>query len=608
MPDKYSQLSDHLYVYHGVINVGILVNEARALLIDFGDGAIRSILEVLGVEKVESVLFTHHHRDQASGISYLANQKTRIGIPEMERGWFAEVEKYWDGPQPRWHIYNFHPHHLMLAESIAVTDTYKEGDVIDWGGARISVLNTPGHTDGSVSYAVEVDGKLFAFCGDVIYDNGQIWELYSLQKGETTTDYHGFLGARKELKSSLLKLRKAEPDMLIPSHGNIMRKPVEAIDSLITRLGECYDRYVAISALRHYFPDMFAEFEGRESHMPIRSGKPAPDFLRHYGTTWLIISRTGEAFVMDCGNRNVIEQVRNLKSKGDICAVNGLWITHYHDDHVDGIPEFVQEFGCEIYADKSVALVVENPRAFRLPCISPVQIHVDHHTKDGESWQWNEFRMTAYHFPGQTYYHGGLLVEGRGVRMFFAGDSFTMSGIDDYCSQNRNWLGIGVGFDRCLQLMQELKPTHIFNCHVDNAFDFNPQELRFMRENLAQREVLYGHLFPWDSPNYGMDENWVMCYPYEQDAKTGQKVELRVDITNHSSEERQAACRPVFPPSWDMNVDEKSTLISAKSVGHIVFSFAIPDSAKPKRTVIPVEMAYHGRQLGQFREGILVIK
>jgi len=613
MADQYSCLSDHLFVHHGAINVGILRDGNRALLIDFGSGSVRSTLDAFQITRVESVLFTHHHRDQASGVGQLTDSKVNIGVPAQERAWFEEVEKFWNDPATRWHLYNIHPHSLMLTESISGKGEYEihphtEGDVIHWGDARISVIDTPGHTDGSVSYMVEVDGQRFAFCGDVIYDKGQIWELYSLQKGETTTDYHGFLGSRKELRKSLLKLRSAEPTALIPSHGNFMDKPAEAINTLIERLDECYDKYVAISALRHYFPEMFAEFEGRDGHMPIRSGKPTPELLRHYGTTWLIISKTGEAFVMDCGGPNVIKEIQNLQESGAVSSVSGIWVTHYHDDHVDAIPQFLKTFGCPVYADKSVADVLENPRGFRTPCISPAQVQIHYRTEDGESWTWNEFRMTAYHFPGQTYYHGGLLVEGPGVRMFFAGDSFTMSGIDDYCSGNRNWLGQGVGFDRCLKLMQDLKPTHIFNCHVDTAFDFTHQELQFMRENLAQREKLYGQLFPWDSPNYGMDEYWVQCYPYEQDAVTGETVNLRVDITNHSESERSTTCQPIFPASWNMEIETKSASIPAKSDGHITFSFPIPENAPPKRTVISVDVNYNGRPLGQFREAVLVVK
>ena len=82
-----------------------------------------------------------------------------------------------------------------------------------------------------------------------------------------------------------------------------------------------------------------------------------------------------------------------------------------------------------------MAEVIADPLAWRLPCISPSVARVDRATQDGESWTWHEFKLTAYHFPGQTLYHAGLLVEGQGLRMLFVGDSFTMAGIDDYCAQ-----------------------------------------------------------------------------------------------------------------------------------------------------------------------------
>ena len=37
--------------------------------------------------------------------------------------------------------------------------------------------------------------------------------------------------------------------------------------------------------------------------------------------------------------------------------------------------------------------------------------------------------------------------------------------------------------------------------------------------------------FPWDHANYGMDEHWVRCYPYEQEVALGEAAHLRVEIT-----------------------------------------------------------------------------
>ena len=604
---RFSRLSHHLYVHHGHVNTGILRDGDRALLIDPSGTALQTTLAELGVTSVEQILFTHHHRDSTA--DFPISHKVRVGVPAKEAVWFSEVETFWSDPHYRWHLYNYHPHNLMLANAIAVMDTYADGVQFEWGPATLTVLETPGHTDGSVTYLIDVDGKRFAFSGDLIYDEGQLWDLYSLQKGQQTSDYHGFLGARDELTESLEKVRQTSPTALVPTHGVVMSDPDRAIDALLQQLAHCYDKYVAISALRHYFPKLFAEFEGRAGHMPVREGKPPPEFLRHFGTTWMIISESGEAFVMDCGSPNVIKQIQQLQADDEISEVTQFWVTHYHDDHVDAIPEFQTTFPCETITDSVVARVITNPIGFRLPCISPSVTRVDRITRDGDSWQWNEFTMTAYHFPGQTYYHGGLLVEGRGVRMFFAGDSFTMAGIDDYCSGNRNLLGKDVGYEKCLRRIQQLEPTHIFNCHVNPAFDFTDAEIQCMLDTLAEREKCYTELFPWDHANYGMDEHWIRCYPYEQEVALGETGHLRVEITNHSSEPRTAIAQPILPSAWNMELSPEETTIPARSDGHIDFSVPIPShrEASGKRVVVPVDITYDERPLGQFREAIFVL-
>ncbi|HYW80257.1 MAG TPA: MBL fold metallo-hydrolase, partial [Thermoguttaceae bacterium] len=603
--------SSHLSIYHGPINVGIVHDAGRALLIDCGDGNLGDVLQQLKITTIDRAIFTHHHRDQACGAHALADGGTQIGVPIAEREHFDNVANFWKNPKSRWHIYNQHPHHLMLAEPVRVDETFKDGDKLTWGPASIRVLVTPGHTDGSVTYVVEVDGQRIAFCGDVIYDEGQVWDLHSLQKGITTTDYHGFLGARHELSESLDRIRKAEPRMLVPSHGNLMGEPAKAIDALVRRLDLCYDKYVATSALRHYFPQMFTEYEGRKDHMPISPGKPVPDCLRHFGTTWMLVSQEKAALVMDCGNARSVETIRNAVEQGEVRSVEGLWVTHYHDDHVDAIPQFQKMFDCPCITDRHVARVISDPMAWRLPCISPSKARVDRMTKDSETWRWHEFTLTAYHFPGQTLYHSGLFVVGRGLRMFFAGDSFTMAGMDDYCAQNRNWLGRDVGFDRCLALLEQLRPTHIFNCHVDQAFTFTAEQLAFMRANLAEREKLFGQLLPWEHPNQGMEDCWVRCDPYEQRAGGGDDVALRVIVRNHGPAPQPVACRVVLPRAWGGSTDPATqwtgTEVSGKSDGQLRITVSIPRSAPPGRYVLPIDIRYGERRLPQFTEAIVVV-
>ena len=154
---------------------------------------------------------------------------------------------------------------------------------------------------------------------------------------------------------------------------------------------------------------------------------------------------------------------------------------------------------------------------------------------------------------------------------------------------------------------QELQPDYVLNCHVDDGFCFTVQECQFMRANLADREHLYRELLPWDHPNYGLDEHWVRCHPYEQHVVPGARAELGVVFTNHSNEKREAVCQLILPEEWQVPSTTQAALIEPLSEGHLGFAFDVPCYALPGRWVVPVDVTFHGKCLGQFREAILVI-
>jgi glyoxylase-like metal-dependent hydrolase (beta-lactamase superfamily II) len=309
---------------------------------------------------------------------------------------------------------------------------------------------------------------------------------------------------------------------------------------------------------------------------------------------------------MDVGSRGALQQINSMLKNEEIKSVEGLWVTHYHFDHTDGIPAFQGQFDCSCYTDRRLAEVLVNPTAWRLPCLSPEPIQVHRPMEDGASWTWHEFKMTSYYYPGQTLYHSALLVERDRLRMLFVGDSHTMSGIDDYCAYNRNWLGRGVGFQYCISLIEKLRPTHIFNCHVQDAFTFTPDEIRFMRQNLDQRESLFGQLVPWDHANYATDASWVRCSPYTQKARPGETVRVEVIVANHSTQPHDASCRAVLPASLgDQDIGWSTKEAPPKEESRLEFSFQVPVDATPARYVVPVDIRHGHWHLPQFTEAIV---
>ena len=144
----YTRLAEHLYVHHGAINVGILREGPRALLIDYGEGDVRETLDALGVRQVETVLLTHHHRDQASGLGPPVASGTRVCVPALERAWVEEVEALWNDPAQRWHLYDFRPNHV-LAQANNTPRTANTTAMLSICAALSDVLSgsAPSHTN-----------------------------------------------------------------------------------------------------------------------------------------------------------------------------------------------------------------------------------------------------------------------------------------------------------------------------------------------------------------------------------------------------------------------------------------------------------------------------
>ncbi len=606
------ELSDHLLVYRGPINVGIVRDGEDALLIDCGDESVAGALSDCGITDVKQIVFTHYHRDQACGARKMAEAGARIGVPAAEREYFTNPVGYWSDDKYLRRLHgSFRPHPLMLIEPLRVDDGYAGGDEFAFGPAKIRVVDTPGHTDGAVSYLVEVDGKRVVFSGDCIYDEGRLWDLYSLQEAYSRgkrrlSFYHGFMGARWRLAESLGRIKDLRPDMLVPSHGSVMERPAQAIDMLVERLDRCYEKYIAISSLRHWFRESFADYAGRPEQLPFEATIKPPDCLRHFDTSWMLVSNSGAAFVMDVGWPKTVDKIMEMISQGEIAGVEGLWITHYHYDHVEGVPEFQRQFDCPCFADRRVVEVLKEPSAWRLAALPAEPVRGLRPTEDGQSWQWREFKLTSYFYPGQTRYHGALFVEGHGVRMLFVGDSNAPSGIDDYCAHNRNWLGRGVGFHRCIALVGKLKPTHIFHCHLDEAFTFTPHQIRFMLRSLEEREEMFGELVPWDHANYGMDPWWVRCSPYRQEVSPGDRVRMDVVITNHSTTPHRVACRLVASETTgESDTPWVRAEVPAKEEQRLPIEFQVPPDVPPGRHVVPVDVEYGPWNLPQFDEAII---
>lgn len=603
-----TKLADGLYLLDGAVNTGVLLDEGRALLFDCCDTVTPERLADLGVRRVERICATQHRRVNILGAYRYVAAGARLAAPAGERHLLEDPAAYWGNDANRWHIYHARPGQLVPHARLAVDRGVGEGDTLRWGAHTVRVLDTPGATDAGVSYVVEIGGKRMCFCGDAIYGPGRVWDIHGLQKaGEHVGGYHGFMGHLPALRDSLAKLAGAA-DVLIPSHGQVIVDPAAAVRLTLDRLDAVWRNYAAISSVSFYFPEAFADLKDDPAKMAPAATREPPEFIRRAGsTTFVLVSDDGAAMVMDCGQMQVIEQINQWLQDGSISSVEACWLTHYHDDHVDALPALVEQFGCPIVTDEHLAEIVEHPDRFFLPCISPVAATVARRTRDGESWRWHEFNLTAFHFPGQTLYHSGLLAEGHGKKVFFAGDSGSPNGVDDHCCGNRNFLGEGLGFRRCIEIWRSTRPDYILNEHQGLAFRFTDEQLDYMDGMLAERERMLAELLPWKNPNFGTDEWWVRCYPYEQDVDRGGSCDIEVRFTNHGPAEAVASARPVLPEGWSCDTDESDGRIAVapRADGAARFRLTVAAAAAAEKTIIPFRVTWDGRYLGAYRCAIV---
>jgi glyoxylase-like metal-dependent hydrolase (beta-lactamase superfamily II) len=229
----------------GPVN-GLVVN-GKVLV--YGDASSR-------VKSISHLLFTHARRDVVwAGAPVVAAGAPAI-VPQHERELFANPKLFWQTYETtRFHDYS-QVNTKVLREPLLVAKAVRGGDVLDLDGTRVEVIDTPGYTRGAVSYWIEVGGKRIACTGDLIYGDGRLFDLFSLQDAipeAKARGYHGYAARAGDLIESLRKIAGRQPDILVSARGPVIENPQAAITRLISRLQALMASHFATDALLWYW-------------------------------------------------------------------------------------------------------------------------------------------------------------------------------------------------------------------------------------------------------------------------------------------------------------------------------------------------------------------
>ena len=281
--------------------------------ISFKQGPINSVVITRGGQRMvlyrgsnsaQAVLLTHARRDLVESVRAVAEGAELVVAPEKSREALNRAEEFWQGFWDKRFNYYGQQVNKLPRRNLEVDRFVKEGATIRWQELEFEVMETGGYTRDAVCYLLETGGKRIAFTGDLLWQGGRVFDLYSFQDaipGARIGAYHGYAGRLGQWVASLEKIAAWEPDLLLPARGPLIVDPTGDINKAVTRARAVYRNYLSTNALHWYFGKDRLTTAGRRvlgtdaevELMPFAEHIDLPSWCRHMGTTKLLLSRDG---------------------------------------------------------------------------------------------------------------------------------------------------------------------------------------------------------------------------------------------------------------------------------------------------------------------------
>jgi len=586
-------------MYRDTCNVYVVKDGPDAVLVDFGDGGVLDELPSIGVERVAAILMTHHHRDQGQGLPKAEQRGIPIWVPHAEQDLFARVDAHWQGRVVR-NNYFVRQDRFSLLEPVRIAGTLV--DYAEWtcGSLRFLVVPTPGHTTGSITLMTELQGRTYAFCGDLIYGPGKVWSMAATQ-----WTYNGAEGVPASI-ASLLDVKERRPDALLPSHGEPMERPAEAIDPLVERLRQLL-RYRGHNARLFELRDR--PYERVTEHL-LRSRAA---FANYY----VLLSASGKALLLDFGydfatgiveptdrasRRPWLYSIPRLKRQFGVARIEAVLLTHYHDDHVAGCNALRQAEGAEVWAAEHFADVLERPEAYDLPCLWYDPIPVDRKIALDAPFRWEEYEIELHALPGHTRYAAAISFEADGKRVLVTGDQYQGNDGLQYNYVYQNGFQID-DYVRSAELYRRLRPDVILTGHWEPLW-VEPGYYDALDERGAALARLHAELLPLEDADFGADGFGCVISPYEFDLAAGDAAEARVEVRNPFPTAAEATVTLVLPEGWTAPPARRIRL-EPRQTAALAFAFRTPEGLTARRRRIAADVTVGGKRLGQLAEALV---
>jgi glyoxylase-like metal-dependent hydrolase (beta-lactamase superfamily II) len=601
------QVEANVVRFEDTVNVYLLRRDRQAILVDFGNGDILDHLADYGVDRVTDVLLTHFHRDGTQGLARAREAGIRIWAPPSERDLIAHADEHWQSRSLD-NVYDLREDRFTVLTSVPVDGVVPEYRTAGYGPFDVLALPTPGHTPGSVTYLVEIDGRRLAFTGDLVTAPGKVWSLAATQ-----WTYTGIEGLGATILSGLGLLERS-PDRLLPAHGDPIDDPEPAVHLLNDRLQRLID------------------LRSPEWQVAGLRARPYLEISRHLlrnrtsvSNSYALLSESGSALLLDYGydfttglpagsdrssRRPWLETLPMLKRDFGVDRIEVAIPTHYHDDHVAGFNLLREVEGTSIWAPRGMAEILEQPRRFDLPCLWYDPIAVDRRVPLGRPVRWHEYELTFHELPGHALHAIAVEVEVDGMKVIATGDQQDGRWVEgerpEFLNyQYRNRFDFD-DFVRSAELYRRLRPDLMISGHwlprpvTDDYLD---------HLDAAARELagLHRELLPLETVDFGSTGFGAFIEPYRPIVAPGASVPIEVVARNPFGKAADVCIQLVVPPGWSAEPAERVVRIAGRRERRLGFRVGV--GREPvRRARIAADLTVGGVRFGQHAEALVTVR
>ena len=600
-------MGEGLHVLQDSCLVWALRGPAGTVLVNAGTGLAADALSEVADGEV-TVLLTHHFRDHTDGARALAAKGARIVAPYWEQEYLLDPEQHFRERQI-WNSYDNRWDRFSPVQPLPVDEWAMDYGTVEAGGLQWTVVPTPGVSNGACSYVVEHAGQRLAFVGEVICGHGRTGRVAPLQY-----NYNDLLGAQN-LFHSATRVLAGGAERMLPSLGGPIDDPAAAVEALrqnileIPRIQPGFPQLSDLDAddVEQVLPHLYrAKYSGAETHFLVaESGKVMCIDYGYHHTAMQVPGKSHPS-----NRRPLLHSMAGLKKHTGATSIDAVLVSHFHDDHVNGINLLRRLYGTQVWAADLFADLLEDPMRWDRPCLWHEPIPVDRRLPVHQTFEWEGIPFTLSPMSGHTRFATLISFEIDGKRVVHTGDQiFYDTGAWQPGARMttnhvyKNGLDLGC-YHAVVDDLERIRPDWVLTGHT---VPFEPADewYREIRRGAEAFDDLHRKLMILgdDEAHFGAESQGGKLKPYRVHLPNGGGMAIGGWILNPLPHAAEATARLVVPDGW---VGGTQTLsLGPRQQADIQLQLEVPAEARCRRQPIALELIVDGRPFGQVAEALV---